>query len=113
MKFNFKTQIQRALLTMGFLLSSAVTHAAGGFTVNPEQEEQVKVGMTMTEVLQALGRPSRNIKYGNEPGPTWVYNVNGNTISPAVFEVDFGADGKVASVHQRMPSELDGGFESN
>jgi outer membrane protein assembly factor BamE (lipoprotein component of BamABCDE complex) len=113
MKFNLKTRLARVLLTMGLLFCITAMQAAGGFNVRPEQERMVKVGMTMAEVEQALGRPARNVKYRTEPGPTWTYNVLVNTMPPTVFEVNFSADGKVASVDQRMLSELDGVNDRN
>jgi outer membrane protein assembly factor BamE (lipoprotein component of BamABCDE complex) len=113
MKFNFKTRLPRVLLATGLLFCVTALQAANGFNVRPEQEGMVKVGMTMAEVEQALGRPARSIKYRTEPGPTWTYNVLVNTMPPTVFEVNFGADGKVASVDQRMLTELDGVNDRN
>jgi outer membrane protein assembly factor BamE (lipoprotein component of BamABCDE complex) len=107
MNFNLKTQLSRILLATSLLFCITAIQAASGFNVRPEQEGTVKVGMTMAEVEQALGRPARSIKYRTEPGPTWTYNVLVNTVPPTVVEVNFGADGKVTSVGQRMLTELD------
>jgi outer membrane protein assembly factor BamE (lipoprotein component of BamABCDE complex) len=109
MKFNLKPQTSRWLLAAGLMFGVAAAQAAGGFTVNHDQENSIKVGMTTTEVQQALGRPARNVKYGNEPGPTWAYNVVGTAEPMTVFEVDFSSDGKVASVDERTLSEYSGG----
>jgi hypothetical protein len=113
MKFNLQPQTRRWLLAAGLVSGVAAAQAAGGFSVTPDQESSVKVGMTTTEVQQALGRPARNVKYRNEPGPTWAYNVVGNTAPITVFEVDFSSDGKVASVDERTLSEYQGGGGSD
>lgn len=106
MNFSLKTQTARSLFAVGALLTVAAAHAAGGFVVSPNQEAMVKVGMSTTEVQQALGRPAHNVKFGNEPGPTWSYQVSGAPLvgiseDVALFDVDFGADGKVASIGER------------
>lgn len=94
----------RLLFAWFLLLALASAQAASGYSVWPRDESMVKIGMTMDEVRQALGRPSQSVKYRNEPGPTWTYTVNGydDDYDRPVFEVNFSADGKVASVAQRM-----------
>lgn len=90
----------RVLLAAGLFLSVAAAQAASGFTVNPSQEALVTPGMSTAEVQLALGRPAQSIKYGNEPGPTFTYQVIGK--KDTLFDVDFGGDGKVASLSERM-----------
>jgi len=90
----------RALLAAGLLFGVVAAQAASGLTVKPSQETLVAPGMSTAAVLRALGRPSRNIHYGNEPGRTFTYQVIGK--EDTLFDVDFGADGKVASVSERM-----------
>ena len=97
---NPHSPIPRMLVATGLLLGLAAAHAASGFTVNHGQEAQVAPGMNMDEVQQVLGRPSHDVKYLGEPGRTWTYIVVGN--DETVFDVDFGADGKVASIGERM-----------
>ncbi|CAN5688363.1 hypothetical protein BH09PSE5_BH09PSE5_11720 [soil metagenome] len=79
--------------------------AASGFTMLRSQEALVKPGMTVAQVHDTLGRPSINRKYRNQPGPTYTYIV---VDRPDLrFDIDFGADGKVASASER--SEMPGG----
>lgn len=99
MQSTFNTRTSRTLLAAGLLFGVAAAQAATGFTVGQQDETQIKVGMDAASVQQALGQPERVVRYGNEPGPTWEYRVLGS--NPALFEVDFSADGKVASVDQR------------
>lgn len=100
----------RVLFASSLLLALAGAHAANGYSVWPRDEGKVKTGMSMDEVRQALGEPSRSAKYRNEPGPTWTYTVNGYDNPRAVFEVDFSADGTVASVDQRVLASSSGGY---
>lgn len=104
MKTNLKTNACRALMAVGLLMSLGAAHAASGFTVSPSQEAQIKVGMTADQVKQEIGRPAENVKFPNEVGPTWSYEVVGSLSdsSSTLFDVDFGANGTVASVSQRI-----------
>jgi outer membrane protein assembly factor BamE (lipoprotein component of BamABCDE complex) len=95
----------RALLAAGLFLGVAAAQAASGYTVTPKQEALVAPGMSTDEVRQALGTPERDATYGNEPGPTWTYEVVG--ASGVVFDVDFGSDGKVTSVSERVVQDGD------
>ncbi|WP_305807069.1 hypothetical protein [Stenotrophomonas sp. YIM B06876] len=95
----------RLLTVAGLVLGAAAAQAAGGYTVTQSQEALVTPGMSMDQVQQALGHPEQTIKYRNEPGPTFTYRVMSS--DPTLFDVDFGADGRVASVSERM--ELTGG----
>jgi len=101
MKLSIKTPTPRWLLGAGFVLSVAAAHAASGITINSDQEKLAKVGMNTADVMQALGRPAQTVQYGNEPGPTWTYQVVTGGHDTTVFDVDFDANGKVASVGQR------------
>jgi hypothetical protein len=89
------------------LFAITMAQAATGYTVTSNQETQVIPGMSSEQVRQALGQPDRHVKFRNEPGPTWTYRLVGerNTL----FDVDFGADGKVASTSERMDESGDGG----
>lgn len=95
----------RILLTATLLLGAAAAQAAGGYIVTATQEKMITVGMTRSEVMTALGRPAHNLKYRAEPGRTWTYGVRGGPDTGAgeekVFDVDFGADGKVMSTGER------------
>jgi outer membrane protein assembly factor BamE (lipoprotein component of BamABCDE complex) len=106
MENDMRTRIplaaSRWLLAAGLALGVAAAQAARGYDVRHEQESQVQVGMSQAEVQQALGRPAHVERYRNEPGPTWTYDVIGSQSPPELFEVDFGADGKVASVDERV-----------
>jgi outer membrane protein assembly factor BamE (lipoprotein component of BamABCDE complex) len=90
----------RALWAAALFLGAAAAQAAGGYTVTKSQEALVAPGMSATAVQQALGRPEANVKFRNEPGPTYTYRISG--VGQTLFDVDFGADGKVASVRERM-----------
>ena len=81
------------------MLASAAAQAASGFTVAHNQESAIKAGMSIAEVQVALGTPEHAVKYGNEPGPTWTYTVVGAL--DTLFDVDFGADGKVIAFGER------------
>jgi len=99
-KINLRTT--RWLLAAGIMFGAAATQAAGGVTVTERQETAVAVGMNATEVRQTLGRPAEIVKYRNEPGPTWSYDVVGALFGVTMFDIDFGSDGKVASMSERV-----------
>lgn len=105
----------RLLLASTLVLTVVGAQAAKGYSVWPSDEQKVKPGMTMDEVKQVLGQPSTNVKFRNESGPTWTYSViNGTDEQRAIFEVDFSADGKVASMDQRvLPVSNSGSSESS
>jgi hypothetical protein len=96
-----------AVLALGF----ASAHAASTATwlthqrLNPGQETMVTAGMSESAVRQALGAPARIHHYGDEPGPTWTYDLTGSNANYAssmvVFDVDFGANGQVVSSGER------------
>jgi outer membrane protein assembly factor BamE (lipoprotein component of BamABCDE complex) len=79
-------------------------YAAAGFNVTTAQEASVTTGMTADQVRAAIGRPNHIARLGNEPGVTWTYTVidargvgGGEAV---VFDVDFGADGRVISMEE-------------
>ena len=97
----------RTFLAMFALMAFACAHAAEGFSVKPEQESLVKPGMSRAEVRSALGAPSTSVRYPSEPGRTWTYKVLGKDTPPVVFDVDFNADGSVASSGERILSQAE------
>jgi hypothetical protein len=100
MSFLRKPHVAGTLLGAGLLLGVAAAQAASGYTVTTAQESLVRPGMTAAEVREALGHPAQDIHYRNEPGPTFTYRVVGDNDS--LFDVDFGADGRVASTSERL-----------
>lgn len=116
MKLNH--QVRQWSVVVGLAFSALAAHAQDGFTVSPNQEYMVKPGMTKSEVRQAIGRPSRDESYGVAPGSTWTYGVTGMVNDgilgngTTVYEVDFGADGKVISAKERMVPDRNTGVGS-
>jgi hypothetical protein len=102
----------RWLLAAGLAAGVASAYAAAGTHVTKAQEALVTKGMSGAEVQSALGRPARIVRYGNEPGPTWTYDVVGALDvgggEAMVFEIDFGADGRVMAVEEQR---VEGGGE--
>ena len=92
----------RWLLAAGLAFGAAAAQAAGGVTITQSQEATVGVGMSASQVEQILGRPADIITYGRAPGPTWTYEVEGSPFGVTEFDVDFGSDGKVMSVGERV-----------
>jgi len=88
------------LLAAGLILGAAAAQAASGFTITKGQEVLVRPGMSTAEVQSALGHPEQNLHYRNEPGPTFTYSVAGT--EDTVFDVDFAANGRVASTSERV-----------
>ena len=82
-------------LLAGFALISAEVHADNGFTVTTSRENAIAIGMSTSEVRQLLGRPARDVRYGNSPGPVWTYKVVDPLFGRTEFNIDFGADGRV------------------
>ena len=102
MKSNINLRAIRWLLTAGLAFGAAAAHAASGVSITQSQETRVAVGMSATAVQQNLGRPADILRYRNEPGPTWTYEVVGAPFGMTEFDVDFGSDGKVVSVGERV-----------
>lgn len=108
MSLSFTSFVPRLCVAAGLVLGAVAAQAAGGYTVAHNQESQVAPGMSMQQVRQALGTPERHVKYRNEPGPTYTYRVRGE--EQTLFDVDFGADGRVLTMNERMdPSGGNGG----
>ena len=82
-------------LLAGLVVSSTTVQAANGFSISTSQENAVTIGMSASEVRQLLGRPERDVRYPNSPGPTWTYNVVGALFGKTEFNIDFGPDERV------------------
>lgn len=102
MLYKLDAFVPRCLLAAGLVFGAAAAMAAEGYTVNQKQEALIKVGMTQEEVRQIVGQPVRVEKFGNEAGPTWTYDVAGGLGYVSMFDIDFGADGRVASAQERI-----------
>lgn len=102
MLYRLNPSVSRCLLAAGLVFSAAAAMAADGYTVDQKQEARIKVGMSQDEVRLIVGQPVRVDKFGNEPGPTWTYDVVGGLGHVAMFDIDFGADGRVASAQERI-----------
>jgi len=102
MSYKLDAFVPRGLLAAALVFGAAAAPAAEGYTVNPKQEARIKVGMSQDEVRQIVGQPVRVEKFGNEPGPTWTYDVAGGLGHVSMFDVDFDADGRVASAQERI-----------
>ena len=102
MNTRFKMPALRLLLAAGLMVGAVAAQAASGFFIRPADEQRVSVGMSEAEVMQVLGRPSRNQHFMNEVGRTWTYEVPEGLDGRTLFDIDFGADGKVASVNERF-----------
>jgi len=102
MLYKLNASVSRCLLAAGLVFGATAAMAAGGFTVNGKQETLIKAGMSQDEVRQVVGQPARVEKFGNEPGPTWTYDVAGGLGYVSMFDIDFDADGRVASAQERI-----------
>ena len=105
---SFKTSTICQSVIVGLLCATAgAAMAAKGYVVDPRDERMVQPGMTKAEVQNAIGKPPREMTYAVAQGSTWVYSVRGRPhidfISPEniVYEVDFGADGRVIRAGER------------
>jgi outer membrane protein assembly factor BamE (lipoprotein component of BamABCDE complex) len=102
--------VVRSALGLCLLAGVCSAYAASGFTVTPEQEKLVSVGMSRDEVRNALGRPAHNVKYMAEPGRTWTWGVitseNIGSRQTRVFDVDFDTDQKVRTMGERIETDL-------
>jgi hypothetical protein len=96
----------RTLMAAGLVAAGVAAHAASGFQITKSQESMVAPGMTAQQVRSAIGTPDRQEQYGNEAGPTYSYRVIDGLGTR--FDVDFGADGKVASAGE-LVDESGGG----
>jgi len=102
MTSNINPGALRWLLAAGLAFSGAAALAANGVWMTQSEETAVKVGMTTTEVEQALGQPARVITYRNAPGPTWTYHVVGAPFGMTDFDISYGADGRVSYASERI-----------
>jgi hypothetical protein len=89
-------------LLAGLALTSAVAEAQSGFTITRSREDAILNGMSAAEVRQLLGRPARDAKYPNSPGPTWTYNVVDPLFGRTEFNIDFGPDQRVISKNEMV-----------
>jgi len=99
-----------ALIASCLAMACAVTQASQGYAVMSGQEGAVKKGMSMAEVERELGAPAARVGFGNVPGPTWSYHVADSGFDRTVFDVDFGADGTVISMGERLLPDPQGGI---
>ena len=106
MKLHNQNIVKSVLV--GLLLGAGVAWAAqSGYVVDPRQEPQIQIGMTKTEVQNVIGKPPREQTYALAKGSTWVYSVRGRpqldfiSAEHIVYEVDFGADGRVIRAAER------------
>ena len=102
MKSKVNVRAIRWLLAAGLAFGAAAAQAASGVTITQSQEATVGVGMSASQVEQILGRPANVFTYGRSPGPTWTYEVDGAPFGVTEFDVDFGSDGRVMSVGERV-----------
>jgi outer membrane protein assembly factor BamE (lipoprotein component of BamABCDE complex) len=102
MKARINQHTSRLLLAAGLACCAAATQAAGGITITLNQENAVAIGMSKTEVRQALGRPEHVVNFKQDAGPTWTYEVVGTPFATTQFEVTFGSDNRVASVGEMV-----------
>jgi len=102
MTFGRTSPFPRALLAVGLLFGIAAAQAAPmGYSIKPGQEALVAAGMSAAEVRAALGSPTQDVRYMADPGRIWTYSIPARLIPVAVFDVIFGADGRVSSVNER------------
>ncbi|MEO8135435.1 MAG: hypothetical protein ABI831_15815 [Betaproteobacteria bacterium] len=94
MKSEFNLR-RTGLLLAGLVLISAEARADNGFTVTTSRENVVAIGMSTSEVRQLLGRPARDVRFGNKPGPVWTYTVVDPLFGRTEFNIEFGADERV------------------
>jgi hypothetical protein len=99
---DLASRISRWLLTAVLAFSAAAAQAAVGYSITPNDEARISVGMTEAEVQQNLGPPARTRRYPNTPGPSWTYEVRGAPFGRTDFDIDFGADGKVVTTFERL-----------
>lgn len=103
-----KNQTLCQFLMVGFFcVSATAAMATKGYVVDSRDERMIQIGMTKAEVQNAIGKPPHEATYAVAQGSTWTYSVRGKPhidfISPenVVYEVDFGADGRVIRYGER------------
>ena len=92
----------RWLLAAGLSFGVATANAATGYSITESQEATIAPGMSAAEVQHSLGRPAEIDTDRNASGSTWTYEVDNAPFGAAEFDVDFGPDGKVVSVDERV-----------
>jgi outer membrane protein assembly factor BamE (lipoprotein component of BamABCDE complex) len=97
---------RKLLATAALAAMAAAAQAAPGISVTASQETAVHPGMTMAEVRTAVGQPERVFHFASEEGATWRYTAPQVADGATNFLVDFGADGRVASVSEQL-DEID------
>jgi len=102
MKPNINLRAIPWLLAAGLAFDAAAAQGASGVTITQSQETTVGVGMSAIQVEQILGRPAAIFRYGMGAGPTWTYEVSGTKFGATEFDVDFGSDGTVMAVGERV-----------
>ena len=88
------------IIVAALAAAAFAAHAAHGFSVTRSQQAAVRIGMTSDEVRQVLGRPAQVFVFRNSPGPSWIYRTT--IAGDSVFEIEFGADGRVISARERI-----------
>lgn len=93
------------LLTAGLAFGALSAQAAGGYTIQQQQERLISAGMSTQEVQRHLGTPIAQVRYLGQGGPTWTYLVTDAVSAfPGTrfeFDINFGADGRVNSTSER------------
>ena len=90
---------------LGLAAASVVPAALAAERFDADRIPLVKPGMTQDEVQQALGRPARTQHYSLSQSTTWTYDVDPLAAEQVIFDVDFDAQGRVAtSGERRLPS---------
>lgn len=95
------TTSRNLLATAVLSVAAIAAQAATGISVTASQEAAVHPGMTQAEVRAAIGQPERVFHFASEEGATWRYNAPQMADGAASFTVDFGRDGRVASVSEQ------------
>ena len=92
----------RWCLVASLLAGVAAAHAADGVRVEPQQERLVRLRMSPDQVEQVIGQPFVIARHGFASGRTWSYEVDRGPMASVVwFDVNFDANGAVASVDER------------
>lgn len=99
-------------LPVKLALAAVVSLGIAGFAqakdLKPEEQAMVHMGMSKDEVTQAIGKPVRTQIFRRLGITTWSYGTTDyfERKGDRIFDVDFGADGKVKSSGARdLPEE--------
>jgi outer membrane protein assembly factor BamE (lipoprotein component of BamABCDE complex) len=102
-----KEKKMRTLKLSLMALAAASSLGFAGITqakdLTPSEQGLISAGMTTQEVEQAIGKPERSQNFALSGTSTWTYGTSDFTVREGdrVFEVDFGADGKVQQAGAR------------